>query len=189
MRLDGVSASVQRQQLVRRGDMSIEATDVSATARRVEQAATSAGGVVARSQDDGKGDARLDLRVPAARLDATMDEVARLGRVERRATSASDVTDQVVDLDARIATLRATRDRLRQLLGQASAIRDVIEVERELQRVQGDLESLERRVESLRGQVAMSDLSVHVTRKVVLGPVGVVLRGLTVAVGKLFVWG
>lgn len=176
------------QQLIRRGDMALEVEDVSATARRVERLATAMGGLVAQSQDDGKDDARVSLRVPQDRLDATMDSVARFGHVERRATNSTDVTEQMLDMDARIATLAATRDRLRQLLARAEAIRDVIEVERELQRVQAELESLDRRVTALRGQVAMSDLSVSIERRIVLGPVGQLFRAIGVGIGKLFVW-
>ena len=177
------------QQLIRRGEMALEVEDVSGTARRVERLATSVGGIIAQSSDDGKDDAMVAMRVPSERLDATMDAVAQLGHVERRGTNSQDVTEQTLDMDARIATLAATRDRLRQLLARSEAIRDVIEVERELARVQSELESLERRVTSMRGQVAMSDLSVTIGRKVVLGPVSALFQGIGRAIGKLFVWG
>lgn len=176
------------QQLIRRGDMAVAVDDVVGTARHVERLAAMAGGVVARSSDDGDDDAMVEMRVPSDRLDATMDSVATLGHVERRATNSEDVTEQVLDLDARIATLTATRDRLRQLLTRSDAVRDVIEVERELARVQSDLESLDRRVTQLRGQVAMSNLSVKIGRRVVLGPIGALLKGIGVVIGKLFVW-
>ena len=176
------------QQLIRRGEMALEVEDVSTTARRVERLATVMGGVVAQSSDDGRDDAMVALRVPSYNLDATMDSVARYGRVERRGTNSQDVTEQLLDLDGRIASLTATRDRLRQLLAKSDAIRDVLEVERELGRVQSELESLQRRVDGLRGQVAMSDLSVTIERKVVLGPIAQLVRGIGIVVGKLFVW-
>ena len=176
------------QQLIRRGDMALQVEDVSATARRVERLATAMGGIVAQSSDDGKDDAHVQMRVPSDRLDATMDSVARFGHVERRGTNSQDVTEQLIDLDARIATLTATRDRLRQLMTRSDAIRDVLEVERELGRVQAELESLDRRATQLRGQVAMSDLSVKIDRRIVLGPIGQLFRGIGVVIGKLFVW-
>lgn len=176
------------QQLIRRGDMALEVEDVSATARRVERLATAMGGIIAQSSDDGRDDAMVAMRVPSDRLDATMDSVSQLGHVERRGTNAQDVTEQMLDLDARIATLAATRDRLRQLLSRSEAIRDVLEVERELSRVQAELESLDRRATQLRGQVAMSDLSVKIDRRVILGPVGQLFRAIGVGIGKLFVW-
>jgi hypothetical protein len=177
------------QQLIRRGDMALEVEDVSATARHVERLATAMGGIIAQSSDDGKDDAMVAMRVPSDRLDATMDSVSQLGHVERRGTNAQDVTEQMLDLDARIATLAATRDRLRQLLARSEVIRDVLEVERELSRVQAELESLDRRATQLRGQVAMSDLSVKIDRRIVLGPVGQLFRAIGVGIGKLFVWG
>lgn len=184
----GSSALQFAQQLIRRGDMALQVDDVSGTARRVERLGTIMGGVIARSNDDGKDDAHVSLRVPAHRLDETMDSVSRYGHVGRRTTNSQDVTETLLDLDGRIASLAATRDRLRQLLARSEAIRDVLEVERELGRVQAELESLERRVQGLRGQVAMSDLSVDIDRRVVLGPVGQLFRAIGVGIGKLFVW-
>jgi N-methylhydantoinase B/oxoprolinase/acetone carboxylase alpha subunit len=176
------------QQLIRRGDMALQVDDVSATARRVERLGTIMGGVVAQSSDDGKDDAHVSLRVPSDRLDEVMDSVSRYGHVERRTTNSNDVTETLLDLDGRIASLAATRDRLRQLLARSEAIRDVLEVERELGRVQAELESLERRSQGLRGQVAMSDLSVDIDRRIVLGPIGQLFRAIGVGIGKLFVW-
>jgi hypothetical protein len=115
------------------------------------------------------------------------DSVTTLGDVESRTITASDVTEQLVDLDARLNALRATRDRLRQLLERADEVQDVISVERELGRVQGELESLEGRLELLRTQVAMSELSLRMTQEPVLGPLGAILAGAASLIGKLFV--
>ena len=185
---DASRAQYAAQQLIRRGDMALEVDDVSRTARSIERLGTIMGGVIAQSSDDGKDDAHVSLRVPSHRLDETMDSVSRYGHVERRTTNSQDVTETLLDLDGRIASLAATRDRLRQLLAKSDAIRDVLEVERELGRVQAELESLERRVQGLRGQVAMSDLSVDIDRRVVLGPIGQLFRAIGVGIGKLFVW-
>lgn len=186
---EGGAAAVQwDRQLIRRGDMRLESGQVAATAREVERIGTAMGGRIAYSDAGGDRSARVIVQVPSAQLDLAMDRVGTLGRVTRRHTNAEDVTEQVIDLDARRATLAATRDRLRALLDRAQGINEVITVERELGRVQAELESLERRLTTLRSQAAMSDLTVVVERKVVLGPVAALFRGVGVAASKLFVW-
>jgi hypothetical protein len=184
------SASVAQQdrQIVRRGSMAIEVENVAAAQQRIESAVALLGGQVVQAQAREKDHAQYFLRVPSKALEALMDSVARVGAVTSRTVSAHDVTETVVDHEARLVTMRATRDRLRQLLDRATSIADVVSVERELARVQGELESLERRLNLLKSQVAMSDLSVDVRRRIVLGPLGLVFKGLGTVIGKLFVW-
>jgi hypothetical protein len=186
VRVDAAAQPVPRQ-IVRRGDMNVEVRDVAPARARLAHAAGVLGAQVARVETEQDERATYELRVPGDRLDALMDSVAALGAVKRRTASAQDVTDVVIDAEARLTSLRASRDRLRQLLDRAASVPDVITVERELARVQGDIESLEGRLAALRGQVAMSELSVELRRKVVLGPLGAFFKAIGTAIGKLFV--
>jgi hypothetical protein len=142
---------------------------------------------VESSSQGSEGSAHLVLRVPSATLEATLDTLARFGRVERRSVAATDVTTEAQDLDARVVSLRATRDRLRQLLERAASVADIAAVEAQLSRVQQDLDSLEGRLKALRTDVALSALTVDLDRRHVLGPLGFVAAGLAWVVEKLFV--
>ena len=84
-------------------------------------------------------------------------------------------------------TRRAIRDRLRALLERAGSIPDVITVERELARVQGELDVLERRLEYLRGSTSMAELSVDAAPKRILGPLGLLAVGTGWVLQKLFI--
>ena len=176
------------QQLVRRGRAEVQVDELPAARARLEGALSALGGRVASLQTNEDLRADYVVRVPGHRLDALMDSAAALGEVKERTVSAVDVTEQVIDAEARLAALRASRDRLRQLLDRAATVQDVISVERELARVQGELESLETRLNALRGQVAMSELILRLERRRVLGPLGLLLQGIGVVIGKLFVW-
>ena len=183
----GVTVQPQRQ-LIRRGQMSADVADLGEARRRVEGAASALGAQVEHVHIRETSRAEYVLRVPPDRLETLMDSVAAVGEVSSRAVSADDVTDHILDAEARLDALRATRDRLRQLLERASTVQDVISVERELARVQGDLESLDARLQAMKGQVAMSKLDVHLRRPPVLGPLGVLLNGVWTVVEKLFIW-
>jgi len=76
------------------------------------------------------------------------------------------VTDQVVDLDARLATQRASVARMRELLAKAGSVSEVSQVESELTRREADLESMESRRAALGGQVALSTVVVQATKEV-----------------------
>jgi hypothetical protein len=174
--------------LIRTAALDIEVEKVSTAIAATTALITRQGGYVESSVQRSEGSARLVLRVPSISLDATLDSLARIGKVKSRSITATDVTEQARDLDARVATLRATRDRLRQLLDRAASVGDIAAVETQLSRVQQDLESLEGRLKSLRTDVALSELTLDIDQQHVLGPLGLVVAGLGWVVEKLFIW-
>jgi hypothetical protein len=176
------------RQLIRRGRTGVQVTSLGTARERLENIGGALGAEVTRATVDERERAEYVLRVPPDRLEALMDSIAALGDVESRSVSAEDVTDRVIDVEARLGALRASRDRLRQLFERASTTQDVIAVERELARVQAEVESLEARLAALRGQVALSELSVALRQRPVLGPLGFVAMGIGNGVRKLFIW-
>lgn len=83
--------------------------------------------------------ATVAMLISANHADALIDGLRKLGRITRHDIAGVDRTLQVVDLSARLANQRALRDRLRTLASQrADKLRDVLDLERELARVQGN---------------------------------------------------
>jgi len=146
--------------VVRTAQLTLRVPDPTAAARGVRTAVAAAGGVVAEEQVDGTG-AWLVVRVPAAGLDRVVDDLAATGVVLGRSGRAEDATEQVVDLDSRVATQQASVTRVRALLAQATSIGDVVAVESELARREADLDSLQRRLATLRDRAALSTLTVE----------------------------
>ena len=175
------------RQLVRRAELELTAREPDSIAPRATEITRGAGGYVASSVLEEGSRLRMSLRVPSAALEPTLAALSALGEVERREISALDVTEQLYDLEARLQNLRAVRDRLRQYLQRANAVGDVTEVERELTRVQGDIEVLEGRLKRLREDTALSQITLDVHQKRVLGPLGQLLAGVAWLIGKLFV--
>jgi hypothetical protein len=103
----------------------------------------------------------LELRVPSASYDAVFTQLSSLGTVLARERSSQDVTEQVVDLDARVASEKASLDRLNALMKQAGSLNDMITLEQAVTQRESDLNSLESQIASLRGQVAMSTVTVE----------------------------
>ena len=132
--------------------------------------------------------AMLTLRIPDASLEAALDSLAELGEMTSRSVAVQDVTTAVIDLDARMASLTAARDRLLELQSRAATVTEIVEVERELARIQGELDSLQGRLAYLRDAAALSQLQLTLQRKVILGPLGVVAEKVGWVVEKLFVW-
>ena len=103
---------------------------------------------------------RVSARVPVDRFDEVWSEVLTLGPVVSRELSADDVTDQFTDLSLRVNTLRATRDRLQELLATATEERDKLELVQQIHRITEQLEVLEAQVRTLADLAALSRLTV-----------------------------
>ncbi len=159
-------------------------------AREVETFATSLGGFTEDSSRESEGSSTLRIRVPTSELESVLDQIAALGEEKERRTSARDVTEQLADLEATLVSKRQLRDRLRALLERANKVKDLLELERELSRVQTDIDRMDGRRERLKGQVDLA--TVHVTLsppepRRILGPLGYVVYGIGWFVTKLFI--
>ena len=132
----------------------------------------------------------LDFRVPSDRLDKTLASLEELGEPVSRSAQVVDVTNQAIDLDAKITNLRGLRDRMRALLDRASKIDEILKIERELNRIQTQLDSLEGQRKRLTRDVAMSSLGLRLDpaeSEMILGPLGYVGAGAWWLIEKLFI--
>ena len=113
-----------------------------------------------------------------------------MGEPVSRSAQVVDVTNQAIDLDAKITNLRGLRDRMRALLDRASKIDEILKIERELNRIQTQLDSLEGQRKRLTRDVAMSSLGLRLDpaeSEMILGPLGYVGAGAWWLLEKLFV--
>lgn len=102
----------------------------------------------------------LVVRVPSDSFDASVEEISGVGEVRSVTTDSEDVTDQLVDIEARLENLRAERDRYRELYERANETEDVLAVQERLSETQEEIERLEARQRSLEEQVAYATITV-----------------------------
>jgi len=113
------------------------------------------GGFVARHDDR-----TITLRVPSARFRESLRDLEKLGDVQSRSVEAQDVTEEYFDLGIRMKSLQATRRRLEELLARAANINDVLQVEEQLARVNGEVDRIEGRMRFLASHAALSTIHV-----------------------------
>lgn len=118
-------------------------------------------------------ESRLVVRIPAAKFEQALARFEELGTVDGRQIEAQDVTEEFVDLDARLKAAQAVRERLLAVLADARKVEDTLAVEKELGRVNAEIDGLKAKLDVLRGRVAMSTVSLffkRVARLPALGP-------------------
>lgn len=154
---------VDQRSIIYTGTMQVQVDDVERAARAAIDTVTAAGGFVGGDQRHSEAaDARaeLELRVPAAKFTTVIDELAKLGRQQRREVRTQDVTEETIDLDARITSQRARVESARKLLARASSISELISLEGELAKREADLASLEAKKRRLADLTALSTITV-----------------------------
>ena len=103
----------------------------------------------------------MSFRVPSNNLEVTLSRVRDISeRVERENRSSQDVTTEFVDIEARLGNLRAAEQQLMVLFERSGKVSDVLEVQRELTNMRGQIESLQGRLNYLSQTTATSLVSV-----------------------------
>ncbi|MGW4626944.1 DUF4349 domain-containing protein [Streptomyces rubiginosohelvolus] len=153
--------------VIRTATLSVEVKSVPKAVAAARGAAEGAGGLVASENterlDDTYETSHLVLRVPQDRFQEVLRELAGSGKLLSRTSNAKDVTDQVVDVESRIATQRASVARVRELMDQAEKISDVVALEGELSSRQSDLESPLAQQASLKDRTSLATITLDLT--------------------------
>ena len=177
----------QNRMLVWRAWLTVEVSDVGKAMSEIEGIARQSGGYIESKNDSGEQWAGATIRVPTDNLSSTMALLESVGEIKTRRVSSEDVTDQYVDVDARVKTMIDLRDRLRALLDKAQDVKDILAIEKELSRVQADIESMQARLKALKGKADLATVSISIRRQPILGPLGYLLKGTFWSLSKLFV--
>ncbi|MFJ4777323.1 DUF4349 domain-containing protein [Streptomyces sp. NPDC088762] len=159
--------AVVRPNVIRTATLGIETTDVQKTLAAARAAADGAGGYVGnestRRGQDGRMTSTLTMRVPGERYDAVLGAMEGSGRLLHRKVDAQDVTEKVADIGSRVASQQASVARVREMMGKASALSEVVMLESELSRRQSDLESLLAQQTALKDQTSLGTITLEVS--------------------------
>jgi uncharacterized small protein (DUF1192 family) len=157
-----------QREVIRTGTVAVRVESYDDARRNLTRATRDLGGYVGDSAEQvHRRDNRtwttgeVVLRVPRENFSDLLSRAKAAGEVQKATTSQQDVTDKLVDIDARLSNLRAQRDRLRDLYEEANDTEDVLAVQKRLSEVQTEIERLEAQRKSLRQRVAYSTIAVE----------------------------
>ncbi len=151
--------------IVRTGELRVDVgkNGFAAAFDRVASIAAAHGGFVASSSTSTVEKARageLTVRVPADKFDAARRDLGALGKVESQSLRGEDVSAQLVDYGARLKSLTAQEEALRGLLGKATAVGEVLQVQNSLFEVRQQIEQLEAQKANLEQAASLATLQV-----------------------------
>ena len=158
------NADVVERKIVTNVDMNVRVDDVNGAMELVTDLVDTSGGFVvsvSRTEDEFESFAFMSFRVPSTVLESTLSRVRDISeRVKRENRSSQDVTTEFVDVEARLGNLRAAEQQLMVLFERSGKVSDVLEVQRELTNIRGQIESLQGRLNYLSQTTATSLVSV-----------------------------
>ena len=164
----GQIAAVDDAKIIRTGTMAIEVSDVAGALRAARDGIVGLGGYVGASTTSNDGEqpsAQITYRIPAAKWESALDLLRDLNglttKVVTEHTEAVEVTSQVIDLQARIANLRASETALQGIAAKATKISDVLEVQAQLTQTRGEIETLTAQLKDLNDRAGYATLTVQ----------------------------
>ena len=168
----------EESMIIYTGDISIVVADTEAAATDIEALATGMGGRVVSSSfyqsSQGALAGSITIRVPVERFDEAMNRIQEMAVEVRRADrSSEDVTEEYVDLQARLENLEATADRVRSFLDQAGTVEEALAVNQELSRLEEEIEAYKGRIQYLENRADFSTITVSLTPDELAQPIEV----------------
>ena len=157
-------ASTVEQQIIQRASLSIEVTDFQTSSDALSQIVARANGFISDSYsyvtDTDRKRGEITIRVPSDRFLAVITELETLGTVTSQHIAGEDVTEEYIDLQARLNNSERQEQRLLEILELAETVEEILEVERELERVRGEIEQMTGRITYLENRIELATITV-----------------------------
>jgi hypothetical protein len=159
-----VSNTVAERKLIKNGSLDFVTGKIEETRVAVEKLCKQYHAYIATENQNNYNDRieyRQEIRVPASAFDALMADIEAMGeRIEARSINTQDVTEEFIDVEARLKTKRELESRYLSLLKQAKSVADILSIESQIAATRADIESMQGRLNYLTNQVSYSTLEI-----------------------------
>ncbi len=151
-------------------EMSIEVDNASRTVDDIITMTTAAGGYVSSSSvydlsydSTPRQEGYVTVRISSENYTAFVKDIENLGDLSSKSITGTDVTEEYIDLEARLNNLQKQEKRLTEILNMSNTVEEVLSVEKELERVRGEIDSLTGRLQYLDNRIDLATINVRVT--------------------------
>lgn len=169
------AAANENRHIIYRATLSLDVKSFAKTSKEVESLTKKAGGYIAQYREDSASGVprggHWTVRVPTDRFEDFVESVAALGVTHHREITSEDVTEEFVDLTARLKNKKELEKRLLEMVaGRGDEIKDLLALEAELSRVREEIERMEGRMRYLADRVAMTTVQISAYEREVYQP-------------------
>lgn len=157
----------QAPKLIKTANMSLEVESVEESLETISEIAQKQRGDILSLQDNKPQTSRrphtatVTLRIPQEKLEDTLEQLSELGLVRSQNIQAEDVSNQLVDFEARLKNLRKTENTLLEIMDRSGSMGDVLQVSQELTKVRASIEQIDAQLQDLQTKVAFSTINLE----------------------------
>lgn len=152
------------RKLIKEGNVEFETDNLDSSRRKIFRAVKKYNGYISsdkESKNSGRESNIIIIRVPAQNFDNLLNDATQgVDKFDSKIINVKDVTEEFLDTEARLKTKKDLEARYRELLKQAKNVSEILEIEKQLGEVRGEIESMEGRLRYLQNRVSYSTLSV-----------------------------
>ena len=163
-------ASLSERKTITSVDLSMEVDNVSRTVDDIITMTTAVGGYVSSSSvydlsydSAPRQEGYVTVRIPSENYTGFVKDVENLGDLSSKSITGTDVTEEYIDLEARLNNLQKQEKRLAEILNMSNTVEEVLSVEQELERVRGEIDSLTGRLQYLDNRIDLATINIRVT--------------------------
>lgn len=161
---------ILERQLIKEGSLDFETSDIMETRQHIETLVQKYKAYI--SQEDERTTASriyqdITVRIPKTHFDSFLSELSGdIKKFDNKSVTVQDVTEEFVDITARLAVKKETEQGYLRLLNQAKTIKDILDIQNELQDIRSDIESIEGRLRYLKNTVNFSTLHISMYQQI-----------------------
>jgi hypothetical protein len=162
--------STLEQKIIKTGDIKFETNDLDATYKQITTAIKSHKATI---QNDTEGTEygsvfrKLIVRVPSATFDLFLSDISKgVSYFDNKEISSQDVTEEYIDIDARLKAKKVLESRYLELLKKANKVSEMLEIEAQLSSIREEIEAKEGQLRYMQSQISMSTITIEFYKKV-----------------------
>lgn len=161
------TAVKKQPQLIKKAQLTLTVESINQTTEAVTQLVQKQEGNILKFEaqkspdDNQRQTAHLVFRVPQARLETTLKALAQLGTIENQVVTAEDVSEQLVDLQARLRNLRKSEEMVLKIMERSGSVGDVLNAANQLSNIRESIERIDAQLKSFQNQVAYSTVTLN----------------------------
>lgn len=164
-----VTKIVERK-LIKTGDVSFETENLAQTQLNILNAVKSLDGYISSDNEYRsyyQMNHTLTIRVPADNFDKLISIISEgVENFDNKSIDVQDVTEEYIDIVARLKNKKELETRYLQLLSKANTVTELLEIEREIGNLRAEIESIEGRLNSLKNRISLSTLTVNFYKEI-----------------------
>ena len=157
--LENSSETTQERKIIKTGSLSYEVKNLSETEEKIAAWLEGFGGYIADTWSN-RNNMNVTVKVHSSSFEDAMNSTGDFGELLSRSISTEDVSENYYDLETRLETRKILREKLESYLAGAKSISDLLEIERQLNDVTSELESMEKQFRRLSNQIDFSTISI-----------------------------